>query len=126
MKDRQLLVLVVEPDRPLAALFQQDLAQQGHNVNVVHSGEQALEVLTPEYDVIVMDLVLPEMSGEQFIRSVRAQLGYADMPVLVIATDVSLPKSITDSATRLRRKPFDLDQFVDYVADAAGPGRYRN
>lgn len=121
-----MLVLVVEPDRPLAALFQQDLAEQGHDVNVVHSGEHALEVLTLEHDVIVMDLLLPEMTGEQFIHSVRAQPGYADLPVLVIATDVALPKSITGSATRLRRKPFDLVHFVDYVADAAGPGRYRN
>ena len=124
MKDRQLLVLVVEPDRPLAALFQLDLAQRGHRVNVVHSGEHALEVLTPNYDVIVTDLRLPE--GEQFIHSMRAQPGYADLPVLVIAAERSLPKSMTDSATQLRRKPFDLEHFADYVADAAGPGRFRN
>lgn len=126
MSDRQLLVLVVEPDRPLAALFQLDLALQGHKVNVVHSAEHALEVLTLEYDVVVTDLRLPEMSGEDFIHSVRAQPGYADLPVLVIAADVALPETISDTATRLRRKPFDLEHFVDYVADAAGPGRYRN
>ena len=126
MNERQLLVLVVEPEFPLAALFQLDLMEQGHNVNVVHSAEHALEVLTPSYDVVVTSLRLPDMSGEQFIHSIRAQPGYAEMPVLVIAAEAALPKSITDSATRLRRKPFDLEHFVDYVADAAGPGRHRN
>ena len=126
MKERQLLIMVVEPDRPLAALFQLDLTQRGHNVNVVHSAEHALKVLTPEYDVVVTGLRLPEMTGERFIQSMRAQPGYADLPVLVIAADVALPKSITDSATKLRRKPFDLEHFVDYVAEAAGPGRFRN
>lgn len=126
VKDRQLLVLVVEPDRPLAALFQLDLAQQGHSVNVVHSGEHALEVLTLEYDVVVTDLRLPEMTGEKFIHTMRAQPGYADLPVLVISAAVALPESMTGTATRLRRKPFNLDHFVEYVADAAGPGRYRN
>ncbi len=126
MKERQLLIMVVEPDRPLAALFQLDLTQRGHNVNVVHSAEHALKVLTPEYDVVVTGLRLPEMTGERFIQSMRAQPGYADLPVLVIAADVALPKSITDSATRLRRKPFNLEHFVDYVAEAAGPGRFRN
>lgn len=126
MKERQLLIMVVEPDLPLAALFQLDLTQRGHNVNVVHSAEHALKVLTPEYDVVVTGLRLPEMTGERFIQSMRAQPGYADLPVLVIAADVALPKSITDSATRLRRKPFNLEHFVDYVAEAAGPGRYRN
>lgn len=124
MKDRQLLVLVVEPDRPLAALFQLDLAQRGHRVNVVHSAEHALEVLTLSYDVVVTGLRLPE--GEQFIHSVRAQPGYADLPMLVIAVEAALPPSMTDSATQLHRKPFNLEHFVDYVADAAGPGRYRN
>lgn len=126
MKERQLLIMVVEPDLPLAALFQLDLTQRGHNVNVVHSAEHALKVLTPEYDVVVTGLRLPEMTGERFIQSMRARPGYADLPVLVIAADVALPKSITDSATRLRRKPFDLEHFVDYVAEAAGPGRFRN
>lgn len=122
-----MLIMVVQPDRPLAALFQLDLTQRGHNVNVVHSAEHALKVLTPEYDVVVTGLRLPEMTGERFIQSMRAQPGCADLPVLVIATDVALPKSIAaDSATSLRRAPFDLEYFVDYVAEAAGPGRFRN
>jgi len=126
VKERQLLIMVVEPDLPLAALFQLDLTQRGHNVNVVHSAEHALKVLTLEYDVVVTGLRLPEMTGERFIQSMRAQPGYADLPVLVIAADVALPKPITDSATKLRRKPFNLEHFVDYMAEAAGPGRFRN
>lgn len=127
MKERQLLIMVVQPDRPLAALFQLDLTQRGHNVNVVHSGEHALKALTLEYDVVVTGLRLPEMTGERFIQSMRAQPGYADLPVLVIATDAALPKSMAaDSATSLRRAPFDLEHFVDYVAEAAGRGRFRN
>jgi hypothetical protein len=66
------------------------------------------------------------MTGERFIQSMRVQPKYADLPVLVIAADASLPVSISDDATRLRRKPFNLEHFVDYVAAAAGPGRFRN
>jgi CheY-like chemotaxis protein len=95
-------------------------------VNVVHSAEHALEVLTPDYDVVVTGLRLPEMTGERFIQSVRMKPGYADLPVLVIAADASLPLSISDDATRLRRKPFNLEHFVDYVAATAGAGRFRN
>lgn len=83
-------------------------------------------MLTPEYDVVVTGLRLPEMTGERFIQAVRAQPGYDDLPILVIAAEPALPQSIADSATTLRRKPFDLERFVDYVAEAAGPGRFRN
>lgn len=48
------------------------------------------------------------------------------MPVLVIAADAQLPASTRDDATHLQRKPFNLEHFVDYVKDAAGPGRFRN
>lgn len=126
MNERELLVLVVEPERPLAALFQLDLAQHGHRVSAVHSGEHALEVLTPQYDLVVTSLELPEMSGEQFILKLRAQAGCADLPVLVIAPDAELPESLRDGATHLRRKPFALDHFVRYATAAAGPARFPN
>ena len=126
MKDRQLLVLVVEPERPLASLFQLDLTQHGHRVNVVHSAEHALKVLTPEYDVIVTSMFLPQMTGEGFVVALRAHAAFADLPVLVIASEAELPASMRDDATKLRRKPFNLEHFVDYVKDAAGPSRFRN
>lgn len=124
--DRQLLVLVVESELPLAALYQLDLLQEGHRVNVVHSAEHALKVLTPTYDVVVTDLRIPDMPGEEFIRALRARPGCADLPVLVIAADSSLPEAIDDGATSLRRKPFELEHFVSYVTEAAGKGRFRN
>ncbi|HUQ16477.1 MAG TPA: response regulator [Candidatus Saccharimonadales bacterium] len=126
MKKRELLVMVVETERPLAYLFQLDLAQHGHRVNVVHSAEHALKVLTPKYDLVVTSLDLPDMSGEQFLLKMRARVGYADIPVLVIAPDAELPPSIRDDATQLRRKPFDLAHFVRYATDAAGPSRFPN
>lgn len=126
MSDRQLLVLVVENERALAGLYQLDLTQRGHRVNVVHSAEHALQVLTPDYDLVVTDLRLPEMSGEGLILAIRAHPAYADLPVLVIAADRQLPAAIRDAATTLRRKPFDLELFVDYVKAAAGQSRFRN
>ena len=121
-----MLVLVVKPESPLAALFQLDLTQHGHRVNVVRSAEHALKVLTPEYDLVVTSMVLPEMTGEGFVMALRAHDAFVDMPVLVIGTDAKLPVSIRDDATRLRRKPFNLEHFVDYVKDAAGASRFRN
>ena len=126
MKQRQLLVLVVETERPLANVFESDLTQHGHQVDVVHSAEEALEVLTPRYDLVVTSLELPEMTGEQFLLTLRARSGFADLPVLVIAQSRELPQSIRNESTRLRRKPFDLAQFVRYATEAAGPDRFPN
>lgn len=126
MTQRPLLVLLVEPQLRLAALFQLDLTEHGHRVNAVYSAEHALGVLTPEYDIVVTDLHLPTMTGEQFILAMRSQPAYVLLPVLVISTEAELPASVSDSATRLRQVPFDLQHFVAYVSEAAGPIHFRN
>lgn len=126
MNDRKLLVLVVETELPLAALYQLDLTQQGHRVAVVHSAEHALEVLTPQYDLVVTDLRLGEMSGEALITSIRTHPNYADLPVLVITADPHPPEAIRDPATTIIRKPFELERLSEIVVQAAGRGRFRN
>lgn len=66
------------------------------------------------------------MTGEGLIMAMRRQPACEHLPVLVIAADKRLPASTADTATRLRRKPFDLEHFVEYGTEAAGRSRYRN
>lgn len=125
MSQRRLTVLVVEADLPLALEYQLDLLRQGHLVNVVDSAEEALRVITPRYDLLITDLWLPAMSGEDLIRSLRARPEFADLPILVLTAARALPEALGGRIT-LRRKPFDLDDLGSYADEAAGEGRFRN
>lgn len=119
-------MLVVESDLSLALQYQLELLAQGHQVNIVHSAEDALGALTPALDVVITDLRLPGMSGEEFIRSLRGRPEFVDLPVLVITAATALPDSLRDQVTKFRRKPFDFDRLGEYAQDAAGPRRFRN
>lgn len=66
-------VLVVEDEERLAGLIGQGLSDEGHPVEVVHSAEEADDFLSvAEFDAIVLDIMLPGMSGLDLCRKLRA------------------------------------------------------
>ena len=57
-------ILVVEDEARLAELLRRGLTEEGHGVDVAGSGEDALDwVAVAEYDAMVLDVVLPGMTG---------------------------------------------------------------
>ena len=76
-------VLVVEDDADMRELFCTVLADGGYNALSASDGEQALDVIDKEYvDLIVADVMMPNMDGYTLIKSLRAS-GY-ERPVLIV------------------------------------------
>ncbi len=70
----QVRVLVVDDEVRLAETVQRGLAAEGFVVDVVHDGEEALWAATENaYDVIVLDLMLPKLSGYRVVEQLRAK-----------------------------------------------------
>ena len=67
-------ILVVEDDRKVASFIQTGLEQEGYAVDVLHegtgAGDQARAI---DYDVVVLDLMLPGRSGFQVLRDIRRE-----------------------------------------------------
>jgi DNA-binding NtrC family response regulator len=77
-------VLIAEDERPLARILADHLTSCGHTVSVAHDGRSALRTLTEEsYDVALLDVVMPEMSGLDVLRQVRWQ---PNAPEIVMIT----------------------------------------
>jgi two-component system, OmpR family, phosphate regulon response regulator OmpR len=76
-------VLIVEDDPRLAEMLSEYLGQAGFRIEVVPHGSLALERLTNEasYDVVVLDLMLPDMDGLDVCRALRTR---SDTPVLML------------------------------------------
>ncbi len=67
-------VLVVDDEINLAASIQRGLTAEGFVVDIVHDGESALWAATEqEYDVVVLDLMLPKLSGYKVVERLRAR-----------------------------------------------------
>ena len=84
-------ILVVE-DHPTTRLkLSLGLQQQGHAVAEVGNGVQALERLRSDsFDLILLDIVMPEMDGYQVLKEMKQDVTLRDMPVIVISASDEL------------------------------------
>lgn len=65
-------VLIIEDEQFISELYVRALAKAGYDVHVVIDGEQALaEAQTNTYDVILLDIMLPNMTGTEILRRLR-------------------------------------------------------
>jgi CheY-like chemotaxis protein len=84
--------LVVDDNRLNSRLVEIFLARLGWQTVVVDSGAQALAMLRERsFDLVILDLRMPHMSGEQVCRAIRDDLGLTSLPV-VAYTAHSMPE----------------------------------
>ena len=108
-------VLVVEDEVRLAENVARALRDgPGYAVDVVHNGEDAVQLCSGgSYDLVVLDLMLPKLSGEDVVRRIRADR--KPVPVLIL-TAVSAKGKTIDlldlGADDYLTKPFDLGELI--------------
>jgi adenylate cyclase len=105
------LVLVVDDDSLNRMLLTTNLQQQGYTVTSARDGKQALELLHAQpFDVVLLDLLMPEMDGYQVLAKMKQDPVLRHLPVIVIsALDEmeSVIRCIEMGATDYLSKPFD-------------------
>jgi two-component system response regulator CpxR len=115
-------VLVVEDDLPIRDLLQDVLVQAGYDVIPATSGKQALEYLdadpdTPP-DLIILDLMLPLVSGWQVLDRIRGDRRLSAIPVIVTTAVTS---DRPPGATVVLNKPFSVRALLEAVTSTGQP-----
>src|SRR3954462_11993313 len=111
-------ILVVEDERHLAMGVKFNLEDEGYRVTVVDNGPAALEALEneSEVDLIVLDLMLPGMSGYAVCEELRRR--GSDVPILILSARTLTEDRIRGfdvGANQYLTKPFDLDELLSRV-----------
>ena len=110
-------ILVVDdlPEKRLA--FEALLSPLGQRLTLVDSGTEALRrVLAQKFDILVLDVNIPDMDGLELARLIREHKRYRDTPILFV--------SALDDPQRIERA-YSLGA-VDYIADPSVPGVVRS
>lgn len=107
-------VLVVEDDKGLQKYLKELLLDNGYSVKMAGDGIEALALLTKsEPDVMVLDLGLPNMSGEAVCAEVRKK--YPELPVIILTAKDSINdivQGLNLGADDYMTKPFVADEFL--------------
>jgi DNA-binding response OmpR family regulator/signal transduction histidine kinase len=117
MKAQAARILVVEDNADTAALLRDLLEGEGYDVETAGTGEAAFEALavTPDVDLIVLDLMLPGMSGYEVIERLRAHADLSDLPILVLSALGSASarvRGLREGADDYMTKPFLPEEIV--------------
>jgi pilus assembly protein CpaE len=79
-------ILVVDDDKNILRLLEFSLKRAGHTVTVCDDGVQGLaQVKTQSPDLIVADVMMPKMTGYEFCKQIRANLGLTELPIIMFS-----------------------------------------
>lgn len=110
-------VLVVEDEYPLAHTIKKGLEDENFAVDVIHNGREAYEqAVVEEYDVIILDLMLPEMDGITVCQKLREEKVYT--PILMLTARVNDDEKVEGlnaGADDYLAKPFSFNELVARV-----------
>src|SRR3977135_1758561 len=79
------LVLVVEDEAPLATMLRYNLEKQGFRVEEASDGQEALtRIAEAQPDIVLLDWMLPVMSGIEVCRQIPRKASTRDLPVIMV------------------------------------------
>ncbi len=116
-------VLVIEDDDDIRDVLQEVLAAEGLRVDVAKDGLEALDKLdsSGKPPVILLDMMMPRMDGETFLRHLRDLPAMAGASVVVISGNAAARDKARElSAAACLVKPFELDELLGVIHRLTG------
>lgn len=106
-------ILIVEDEVQLARLMELELDHEGYAVKVSHNGREALELLKEEeFDLVLLDIMLPEMDGIEVCDRLRK---FSDIPVIMVTAKDAVPEKVEaldTGADDYITKPFAIEELL--------------
>lgn len=114
-------ILVVEDEVPMARAIMDRLKSEGFQVTVAQNGREGLEkFLAGNFDVILLDIKMPEVNGIQMMRQVREKL--SQIPIIIytnLTPDSEILKAVTEDKPSyyFSKTEYSLDQVIKAIRE---------
>jgi len=116
-------VLVVDDEPVLRVLMPEILQDEGYAVIDAADGQSMLELLQGVHpDLVLMDVMMPGVDGREAYQVLRSRADLPNLPVVMMSAAVQ-PGRLDPSIAAFLRKPFDLTELVELVAELIGPSQ---
>ncbi|PMP63936.1 MAG: DNA-binding response regulator [Sulfurihydrogenibium sp.] len=107
-------ILVVEDEKRLGKLIKKGLEEENYLVDLVYDGEEALNYLsTQNYDVVILDLMIPKLDGKEVIKILRAK--NVKVPIIILTAKDEIKSKIEAldlGADDYITKPFNFEELL--------------
>ena len=111
MKQR---ILIIEDEPQLARLLQLELQFEEFEADIAHTGREGLKKFKEEnYDLILLDIMLPEMNGMEVLKQIRSSPSYVPIILLTAKNDVKdKVAGLNLGANDYITKPFEFEELL--------------
>jgi DNA-binding response OmpR family regulator len=107
-------ILVIDDEGPIAQLLEDALSGDGHSVEIANSGEEGLKMAAlSEYDLVMTDLGMPDMSGWEVAAGIREAT--PELPVILVTgwgTALSAEEVTSAGVAAVVHKPFEIQELL--------------
>lgn len=113
-------ILIAEDDRISQKLAVKIVEEMGHQAYVSPHGKHAYEALmaSNDFDMLMTDIMMPEMDGRQLIQTLRGDQQFADFPIIIMSAVVGVSEIsnlLKLGATLFLAKPLDRKEIQEYI-----------
>lgn len=116
-------ILVVEDDLSVRETLGMVLESSQHEVDLIENGRQALEYLEKTWpDVMLLDLTLPEMSGEEVFQAIFARFGKTPPTVILSAAQKAADRAKYMNGVLFLAKPYTIEDLENILLQITQKG----
>jgi len=117
-------ILVVDDDEMVLMALNELLKPEGYEVHAVSSGADALQRLDQnEYDLFMLDIIMPEMDGFQLCKRIREKESFKETPIVFLTAksrQADKRQGIEAGANLFLSKPISPDKLLQIISDTIG------
>ncbi|MEW6666249.1 MAG: response regulator [Thermodesulfobacteriota bacterium] len=117
-------ILVVDDDEMVLMALEELLKPEGYEVHAFSSGTEALKKLDENgFDLLMLDVIMPEMDGFELCRRIRQKEKYQEVPIVFLTAksrDEDRARGLEAGANLFLSKPISPDKLIEIVGSALG------
>ncbi len=117
-------ILIVDDDEMVLMAVNELLGQEGYEVQTISNGAEALKKLDQNgYDLLLLDIIMPEMDGFELCKSIREKEGYRETPIVFLTAksrEEDKVQGLEAGANLFLSKPISPDKLLGIISDTIG------
>lgn len=118
-------ILLVDDDPVIGTILKDYLAAHGHSLDVMTSGEEAVEKMKAGRalpDVVLLDVVMPDMNGIDVLQKIKANSKTESLPVILLSANKDSDEMLDGyehKADHFVSKPFNIRKIIEIISEVS-------
>lgn len=112
-------VLIIEDDKNIANLEKMSISSMFDEIDIVYTGQEADEILKKRtYDLILLDIMLPDKTGYDISRDIRSDSKHKNTKIIMVSarsTNIDVDKGMLIGADDYITKPFEIPELLHVI-----------